>query len=477
MAGQKIAAVILAAGKGTRMRSNLPKVLHTVGGLPLVHYPVRHAQMLKAERTVVVVGHGADLVQNDLDAAFSSACVYAHQTEQRGTGHALMVGMEALKRFSGQVLVLSGDVPLLRLSTVKKLVRLAAKKGSAGSVLSMIPPDPTGYGRVIRNKRGQVTGIVEHKDCQPEQLEIKEVNAGIYCFSSNFLKRSLKRLGTDNAQGEYYLTDLIEIAEQVGQPMHGLVVKDPIEVLGANNRVQLAELEASLRARRCEELMESGVTIVDPDTTYIGVDVKVGRDTIIQPGVHLRGETKIGKACEIDTGSVITNGTLGDRVLVKPHTVIEDARLQADVQVGPFARIRPGAKLMKGSKVGNFVEIKKTTLGKGAKASHLSYLGDAEIGAGANIGAGTITCNYDGYGKHKTEIGDGVFVGSNSTLVAPLKIGKNSYVAAGSALTDEVTKDSLALGRARQTEKAGRAIQIRKRASDAAKAAKKSSKK
>jgi bifunctional UDP-N-acetylglucosamine pyrophosphorylase/glucosamine-1-phosphate N-acetyltransferase len=477
MPKNQLAAVILAAGKGTRMRSELPKVLHEVGGLPLVAYPVRHANSLKATKTVVIVGHGADQVQSRLDTDFPGQCRFALQAEQNGTGHALIIGMKALRGFTGSVLVLSGDVPLLQLSTVRKLVRAAQKPNSAGALLSMIPADPTGYGRVIRGDKGMVTRIVEHKDCATEELAVNEVNAGVYCFSSAFLKKSLKKLGTNNAQGEYYLTDLIEIAARSKQGMRGIVVEDPVEVLGANNRGQLAELEATARRRRCDELMAAGVTIIDPATTYIQADVKVGQDTIIQPSVHLRGQTKIGKGCTIDTGSVITDSTLGDRVLVKPNTVIEEAVLQADVQVGPFARIRPQAKLMKGAKVGNFVEIKKTTLGKGAKASHLSYLGDSEIGAGANIGAGTITCNYDGYGKHKTLIGDGVFVGSNSTLVAPLKIGKNSYVAAGSTLTSEVSKDSLALGRARQTEKTGRAVQVRNRASAAAKAAKQSTKK
>jgi len=477
MTTKDLAAIILAAGKGTRMRSETPKVLHEVGGLPLVAYPIRHARSLKAQKTVVIVGHGAEDVQTRLSADFPGQCQFALQAEQKGTGHAVMMGMKALRGFKGSVLVLSGDVPLLQLSTIRKLLRQAQRAHCAGALLSMIPSDPTGYGRIIRNAKGQVIQIVEHKDCTDDQRAVNEVNAGVYCFSADFLKKSLKKLSTNNAQGEYYLTDLIEIAAKTKQAMRGLVVADPIEVLGANNRSQLAQLESHARMRRCDELMASGVTIIDPATTYIQADVKIGRDTIIQPGVHLRGITKIGRSCMIDTGCVISDSTLADRVLVKPHCTIEQAAVLSDAQIGPFARLRPQAKIMNKARVGNFVEIKKTTLGKGAKASHLSYLGDSEIGAGANIGAGTITCNYDGYGKHKTVIGPGVFVGSNSTLVAPLEIGKQAYVAAGSTLTQDINKDSLALGRARQTEKPGRAILIREKADADARAAKRSQKK
>ena len=458
------------------MRSETPKVLHEVGGLPLVSYPIRQSQGLKAEKTVVIVGHQAKAVEERIAQNHPGQCEFALQAEQNGTGHAVMMGMKALRKFDGLILVLSGDVPLLQASSVRKLIQQAKKPNCAGALLSMQPSDPTGYGRVLRNDKGMVTQIVEHKDCSPEQREVGEVNAGIYCFSSSFLKKSLKKLSTNNAQGEYYLTDLIALAAKQKQPMRAIVVSDPIEVLGANDRNQLAQLEAHARLRTCEKLMTSGVSIIDPATTYIQADVKIGRDTIIQPGVHLRGSTKIGKACHIDTGSVITNSKIGDRVQVKPNCVFEEAIVQADAQIGPYARLRPGAKIMNKARVGNFVEIKKTTLGKGAKASHLSYLGDAEIGAGANIGAGTITCNYDGFGKSKTLIGDGVFVGSNSTLVAPLDLGKGVYVAAGSTVTFDAKPDSLILGRSRQVEKKGRAVNVRERASALAKAAKESKK-
>lgn len=454
------------------MRSDAPKVLHQVGGLPLLAYPIRLAQALKVDKTVIIVGHQAELVQDWVKASHPESCDFALQAEQNGTGHAIQIGMKALKTFDGLVLVLSGDVPLLQAASLKKLVQQAKKPNCAGALLSMNPTDPTGYGRIIRNAKGTVTQIVEHKDCTAEQRDIGEVNAGIYCFSSAFLKKSLKKLSTNNAQGEYYLTDLIELASKQDQAMRAIVVSDPMEVLGANNRAQLALLEAHAKRRINEKLMTAGVTMIDPSTTYIQTDVKIGRDTIIQPGVHLRGDTKIGKECVIDTGTVITDSKIADRVLIKAHSMLEEAEVQSDAQIGPFARLRPGARIMKKARVGNFVEIKKTTLGKGAKASHLSYLGDSEIGAGANIGAGTITCNYDGFGKNKTIIGEGVFVGSNATLVAPLVLEKGVYVAAGSTVTQDAEADSLVLGRSRQVNKEGRAVLIREHANALAKAAK-----
>jgi bifunctional UDP-N-acetylglucosamine pyrophosphorylase / glucosamine-1-phosphate N-acetyltransferase len=449
------------------MKSDLPKVLHELAGAPMVTYPIRLSRRVGADPIVLVVGHGADLVMETI-----SGVRFQVQSEQKGTGHAVMEGMRGLEGFEGRILILYGDVPLLTEATIAGL----AQKLDEGARLAIVTTklaDPFGYGRVVRDGERRVTGVVEEKDATPDQRKINEINAGIYLTDSEFLKSALSRLKNDNVQGEYYLTDIVHLAIEDGHRVETFVCPDPGEVQGANTRAQLAELGAILKRRVNAEHMKNGVGIVDPETTYIGIDVEIGKDTIIEPGVHLRGDTSIGSECRIEVGAILTDARLDDAVTVHPYSVIEEAVLHSGAAVGPFARIRPGAELMEGSRVGNFVELKKTKLGRGSKANHLAYLGDSEIGAGANIGAGTITCNYDGYGKYKTVIGDDVFVGSNSTLVAPLEIGQGAYVAAGSTITQTVGADDLAFGRARQTLKQTRAKDLRAVAKAKADAAKK----
>ena len=459
-----LAAVILAAGQGTRMKSDRPKVLHEVAGIPLVGHPIRLALGLGADSTVVVVGHKADDVKAALDARFPAQLRYEIQSQQLGTGHAVQEGMKSLPTFEGRVLILYGDVPLLREETVKQLITTMDEGRHALVAVTMVLDDPTGYGRIVRDAAGKVQGVVEHKDATPAQREIKEGNAGIYLVDSTFLRSALAKLDNKNAQGEYYLTDIVAAAAKDSRGASTVIVSDPVEVMGANDRTQLAELAEALRKRTNRRHMIEGVTIVDPATTAIGPDVTIGRDTIIEAGVHLRGKTKIGSGVTIDAYTIITDCTVADRAQIKSHSVLDEASVGPGAIIGPFARLRPGAEVMDDAHVGNFVELKKTKLGKGSKANHLAYLGDSIIGEGANVGAGTITCNYDGYGKYLTVIGDGVFVGSNSTLVAPIEIGKNAYVAAGSVLTEKVGAEGLAFGRARQVEKPGRATPLREEA-------------
>lgn len=464
-----IATVILAAGQGTRMKSARPKVLHELAGEPMVYYPIRLAQQLESTATVVVVGHGADEVKSTVATSFGKDVRFAVQKEQRGTGHAAKIGMGALTQHEGLVAILYGDVPLLEKATLQKLrQQMRRRKLKIGLVTTELAR-PKGYGRIVRDARQNLVHIVEEKDASDEERKINEVNAGIYLVDADFLRKSLRRLKSDNAQNEFYLTDIIAFAIGDGLTV-GSVLADPDEVRGANRRSELAELGRALQMRTNERHMDAGVSIVDPATTYIGDRVKIGKDTTLAPGVHLRGDTTIGKGCHVDVGSVLTDAAVADGVTIKPYTVIESATVKKAAIIGPFSRLRPGAEIGEEAHVGNFVELKKAKLGKGAKANHLAYLGDATIGPKSNVGAGTITCNYDGYGKYLTEIGEDVFVGSNSTLVAPLRIGKGAYVAAGSTITDPVGEDDLAFGRARQTMKKGRAASLR---SDAKKRAKK----
>lgn len=454
------------------MKSDRAKVLHEVGGASLVSYPIALALELEADPVVLVVGHQADAVKESCEKRFSGKLRFALQAEQRGTGHAVIQALPALEGFEGRVLILYGDVPLLRRETVSRLIELMDRENHALAAVTMRLSDPTGYGRIVRDTFGRVVRVVEHKDATPNEREINEGNAGIYLIDAAFLRTALASLKSDNAQGEYYLTDVVELAAKDPRGAGTVLLGDPNEVLGANDRAQLAELDLYLRRRINEGWMKDGVSIVDPANTYIGSQVKIGRDTVVQPGVHLRGKTRIGSGCLIDTGAVLTDAVVHDGVQIKPYSVVEEAEVHDRAIIGPYSRLRPGADVREDAHVGNFVELKKTVLGKGAKANHLAYLGDALIGAGANVGAGTITCNYDGYGKYVTEIGDNVFVGSNSTLVAPLKIGTGAYVAAGSTLTDDVQPDGLAFGRARQVEKEGRAPAIREEASRRAQEAK-----
>lgn len=455
-----IATVILAAGQGTRMKSDLPKVLHRLGGEPMVSYPIRLATELGSDQIVVVVGHGGDQVEAFTKQSFGDQIRFVTQETQEGTGHATRVGMTGVDDdFAGRVLILYGDVPLLTRATVQAMSDRMDETGEKIGLITTELENPFGYGRIVRED-GLVRRIVEEKDATDEERKIREVNAGIYLVEAAFLRSALARLSNDNAQGEYYLTDIVGFAIGDGLTV-GTVLAPPEEVRGANRRSELAELAAMLRRRINTAHMDAGVSIVDPERTYIGDRVTIGRDTTIEPGVHLRGDTKIGKGCHIDAGCVVTDAVVEDGVRINPYSVLEEATVRNDATIGPFTRLRPKADIGEGARVGNFVEIKKTKLAKGAKANHLAYLGDAVVGEKANVGAGTITCNYDGYGKHLTEIGDGVFVGSNSTLVAPVKLGAGAYIGAGSTITDEVGQDDLALGRGRQVNKQGRAAQVR----------------
>lgn len=443
------------------MKSELPKVLHQVGGLSLIDHVLRTAARLSPASTTLVVGHGAGAVKAHVGER--AGLQFVLQEPQLGTGHALLTAEPALAGQSGTVLLMSGDVPLLRAETLTALLDTHQSAGAAATVVTATVPRPYGYGRIVRTK-GQISRIVEERDASPAEREIREINSGIYAFGLEPLFAALREVGAGNAQGEYYLPDLVAIYRRRKRPVATSAVADAREIRGVNSRTELAEVGAMLRQQKNEELMASGVTLVDPATTYIDVDVVIGPDTVVHPSVHLEGSTRVGAACEIHAGARIVNSVIGDRATVLNHTVIVDSTVGDECQVGPFAHLRQGAELSSRARVGNFVELKKTAMGEGAKASHLAYLGDSTIGAKANIGAGTITCNYDGQKKHQTVIGAGAFVGSNSTLVAPVTIGDGAYVAAGSAITAEVPADALGIGRARQENKEGWAKARREKA-------------
>jgi bifunctional UDP-N-acetylglucosamine pyrophosphorylase/glucosamine-1-phosphate N-acetyltransferase len=447
------AALILAAGKGTRMKSGLVKVLHGLAGSPMLSWPLAAAREAGAGRIVVVAGHQADQVR-ELYAADAGIRI-ALQEEQLGTGHAVSCSISQLDGLSGAVLILCGDTPLLAGATLSRLVAEHEASSAAVTVLTARLDKPFGYGRIIRDTEGRVRRIVEQKDATPEEQMIDEVNSGIYCMDIDFLRAHIGRLGSENAQNEYYLTDLVGIAVAEHAGCVALVTDDPDEIMGVNDRVQLAHAAKNLRQRINRHLMLSGVTLVDPDQTYIDVGVVVGSDTVIWPGCVLRGQTTIGCGCELESNVQITDCTIGDRVHIKAGSVLAEAQLAMEVTVGPMAHLRPGSVLQAHVKIGNFVETKKVVMGEGSKASHLTYLGDAEIGKEVNIGCGTITCNYDGKKKHKTVIGDGVFVGSDVQLVAPVTVGANVLIAAGTTVTRDVPPDSLAISRTPQVNKEG----------------------
>jgi bifunctional UDP-N-acetylglucosamine pyrophosphorylase / glucosamine-1-phosphate N-acetyltransferase len=444
--------VILAAGKGTRMKSNLPKVLHEISGLSLIARVLRTAAGLKPASTTVVVGHGAEQVKAALGD--SAGIDFVAQEQQLGTGHALLQARPLLEGRKGTVVLLSGDVPLLTVNSLQALLAEHTESAAAATVITANVARPFGYGRIVRTN-GRITKIVEEKDTTPAQRAITEINSGIYAFDLEPLFDALDSIGTANKQGEYYLPDLVAIYRKQKRTLATWTVARTEEIRGINSRTELAEVSTMVRQQKNEELMAAGVTLIDPATTYVDADVVVGPDTVIYPCVFLEGSTTIGAACEIHSGSRILNSTVGDRVCVRNHTVVSDSTVESGAFLGPFAHIRPSSHIGQDAHVGNFVELKKTKLGKGAKANHLAYLGDAAIGEKTNIGAGTITCNYDGAKKHQTTIGDGVFVGSNSTLVAPLTLADGSYIAAGSAVTADVPAGALAIGRARQENKDG----------------------
>jgi bifunctional UDP-N-acetylglucosamine pyrophosphorylase/glucosamine-1-phosphate N-acetyltransferase len=439
--------VILAAGKGTRMKSSLPKVLHRVAGTPMIEHVMAAAQSLQPRSITLVVGHMKELLRQGLEKY--PGLSYVTQEPQLGTGHALLQTAGVLERENGVVLLLSGDVPLLKGHTLAALVSKHMESKAAATVLTAMVEQPYGYGRIVRVK-GRISRIVEERDASPSQRKIREINSGVYVFSLGPLFDSLRGLAAANAQGEYYLTDLVAIYRRRRLGVETIVVEDANEIRGINSRSELAEASRIVRQKKNEELMAAGVTIEDPATTYVDEDVVVGADTVIHPGVHLEGRTQIGQACEIHAGVRIVNSVLADRVTVLNFTVITGSRLATAVTVGPFVHLRPETELGDSVHIGNFVELKKSVVGKGTKAGHLSYLGNAVIGENVNIGAGTITCNYDGAGKHQTTIEDDVFVGSDSQLVAPVTIGKGAYIGSGTTVRQNVPARSLAVSAGRQ---------------------------
>jgi bifunctional UDP-N-acetylglucosamine pyrophosphorylase/glucosamine-1-phosphate N-acetyltransferase len=447
------AIAILAAGWGTRLKSNIAKVLHRAGGRLLIEHAVRTAlELAPPGRIFVVIGHQAELVR---EAVESYGVGFILQREQKGTGHAIQVARPQLENAAEQLLVFCGDTPLLRASTLEALMERHRASRAAATLLSVVLDDPAQSGRIIRDAGGRFLDIVEFKSCTPEQLAIREINSAIYCFRASALFEHIGHIANNNKAGEYYLTDVPALLVRAGQKVEAAQIGAPQEMLGVNNRVELAEIDALLRARKTRELMLGGVTIYRPETCAIDPDVEIGRDTVIGPCVAIYGHTRIGENCLVRPFSTISGSVLEDGAVVQECCWLSGARLGAGASVGPFARLREGSEIGPQARIGNFVETKKTRLGRKSKAQHLAYLGDATIGENVNIGAGTITCNYDGEKKNPTFIEDGVFVGTNSSLVAPLRIGRNAYVAAGSVITEDVPEDSLAVARGRQVNKEG----------------------
>ncbi len=458
MTNTPVAGIILAAGKGTRMKSDLPKGLHEVCGLPMVEHVARALRQAGVDRIVIVIGHGGEHLQARLGDQYD----YAWQREQHGTGHAAQMAAPLLEGFKGKVVIAAGDTPLVTAEMFQALIN----GGSAGTkclIASSIVGNPKGYGRIVRDGAG-VQRIVEEKDASPEERTIQEVNSSIYCMDGQTLLECLPQLKNDNAQGEFYLTDVVAmIAEQGGAD--AMVFDDPDILVGVNDRWQLAEADRKMRERILRRHAESGVTIMDPVTTYLGVDVEVGVDTILEPNTVIVGKTLVGKGCRIGPFTRIEDCEIGDDVMIYV-SYLKESKLHSTAKVGPFAHIRPGSELYPDVKVGNFVETKNATLETGAKASHLTYIGDATVGENANIGAGTITCNYDGFNKSRTVIGRDAFVGSNSTLVAPVHLGDGSFVAAGSVVSSgEYPAEALVIGRSRTEVKEQWAVQWRNKRS------------
>ena len=449
MPNKDVVMVILAAGKGTRLKSSLAKVLHPAGGRPLVDHVVRCCAPLKPKKIVAVVGHQAEQVTAVVEPLDAQTVL---QQPQHGTGHAMLVAKRALGNAKIAV-VLPGDAPLIRTETLKALLATHRAGSAAATILTAVLADPSGYGRIVRKSETQVGAIVEESQLTPEQGELNEINSSIYCFTLAKLWPALSHVKPNNKHREIYLTDAIAVLAAKGETVLAQIAADAREVLGCNTRADLAEVDRIFRERKREELMTAGVTIQLPETVLIDPDVTAGEDCTLEPCVQLLGKTKLGARCVIQTGSVLHDSILGDDVLVKAHSLIEESRLDSRTIAGPFARLRVGTHLKTGARVGNFVETKKAVIGEGSKVPHLSYIGDAKLGSKTNIGAGTITCNYDGLRKHQTTIGEGVFVGSNATLVAPVELGSGSYIAAGSVITEPVPEDALALGRSRQVIK------------------------
>jgi bifunctional UDP-N-acetylglucosamine pyrophosphorylase/glucosamine-1-phosphate N-acetyltransferase len=454
---ENLRVLILAAGKSTRMKSRYAKVLHRAGGRTLIEQVLRTARTLSADISVVV-GHGADKVR-----AAISEVEFVEQKEQLGTGHAVLAARNIYSGYSGDLLVMPGDVPLIGAETLDAFFKFHRDGGFRASVLTADAENPFGYGRIIRRNNDEVDSIVEHRDATPEILAIPEINSGIYVFNTPALFESLAKIRNENAQQEYYLTDVIGILVAHNEKVGAFKARAVEEILGINTRQELTAVDRVMRRRKCESLMTEGVTILDPETTYIDADVQIGADTVIYPSVQIYGHTVIGEDVEIRSFNRMTNAKIGARSLLLESCIIDNSTLGEEVTLGPFARLRPETYLSNSVKVGNFVEIKKSTLGAGSKSNHLAYLGDATIGKNVNIGAGVITCNYDGSNKHPTVIEDGAFVGTDSQLIAPVRIGKDAYVAAGSSITEDVPPGALAIARGRQVNKEDWAKQRKKK--------------
>jgi bifunctional UDP-N-acetylglucosamine pyrophosphorylase/glucosamine-1-phosphate N-acetyltransferase len=446
-----LTAVILAAGESKRMRSSRPKALHRLGGRRLIDYPVRVARALGA-RVVLVVGREAAAVRAAVGAAPDLA--YAEQKERLGTGHALLQARDACGDGAGTILVLPGDQPLMSEALLAALVERHRRAGAAATLLTAVLDDASGYGRVIREGDRPVA-IVEHRDATPAQRAIREVGTSTYCFDAGRLWKALDRVTPQNEQGEYYLTDVIALLARDGAVIEALAAPDPEECLGINDRKQLADVARALRRRTLDRLMTEGVTVLDPAATYVDDTVEIGADTVIYPGAILEGGTRIGRECVVGAGCHVSGSQLGDRVTLKPYCVLSDSVVEEDAQLGPFCHLRPRSHIGATARVGNFVEVKKSRIGRGSKASHLAYIGDATVGAGVNIGAGVIFVNYDGADKHESQVGDRAFVGSNCSLVAPITIGADAFVAAGSVITKDVPAGALAVERSQQMVKEG----------------------
>jgi len=458
--------IILAAGKGTRMRSSLAKVLHQAGGRTLIEHVIRAAQPLKPAQLLAIVGHQAEQVAAVVNRLAVQTVL---QQPQRGTGHAMQVARRAIRKSAKLAIVVPGDAPLLRTETITALIDTHRRGEAAATILTAEIADPSGYGRIVRDSEGRVQAIVEDSKLAPEQRAINEVNSSIYCFMLAKLWPCLAALRPDNAHHELYLTDAIGMLRERNERVLAYIAPDATEVLGCNTRAHLADIDRVFRARKTAALMDSGVTIYLPETVIADPEVSVGADTVVEPGVRLLGNTRIGSNCRIGSGSILFDMRVDDDVTIFPQCNLASSHVYARAQVGPFSRMRPGAEIREGAHIGNFVEVKNSVIREGAKAMHLTYLGDATVGRESNIGAGTITCNYDGVAKHHTEIGSRVFIGSDTALVAPVRVGDGAYVAAGSVITENVPSDALGIARGRQSNKPGWARQRRRELAAAAK--------
>jgi bifunctional UDP-N-acetylglucosamine pyrophosphorylase/glucosamine-1-phosphate N-acetyltransferase len=449
---KEIGVILLAAGQGKRMNSSVPKVLHSVGGRPLFLHVLAAAHRLKPRRVVIVIGHGAEAVKR---AYSGDDVVWIVQEQQLGTAHAVLCAKNCFGDFDGDILILSGDVPLISQRTLNTMVDAHRQRSAALTLLTALPKEPTGYGRILRDERGEITGIVEERDGTEAQKEIREVNAGVYVASSRFIFNALERVKNNNEQREYYLTDAVTIGVGQGQRIAAVTADDPGEVMGINTREELAQMEKTFQEQINRRWMEEGVTFKDPNTTYIDEGVIIGKDTVIGPNTHLRGNTVLGERCQIDGSAYLTDARLGDDVHLKFSVVLTSSRVDDGAIIGPFAHLRPGSSLGANVHIGNFVETKEATVGEGTKANHLTYLGDVTIGRDTNIGAGTIVCNYDGFKKYRTKIGDRVQVGSDSTLVAPISLGDDVYVATATTIRHDVPAGALAFNERQERVREG----------------------